>query len=110
MEALGDAIIVIAPDWRITYVNAPWERILGVRRSDAVGNDFWATYREFRKEPTGKLIRATAADGSTRRFDVEHHVPGELRSYGMRVARDANGHVVLALSPSFRTMSVQLGA
>jgi len=104
MEALGDAIIVIAPDWRITYVNAPWERILGVRRSHAVDNDFWATYREFRKEPTGKLIRATAADGSTRRFDVEHHVPGELRSYGMRVARDANGHVVLALSPSFRTM------
>jgi PAS domain S-box-containing protein len=104
MDALGDAIVVIDPDWRIAYVNAPWERILGVRRDDAIGRDFWATYVEFQKEPSHKLILETAADGSTRRFDVEHHVPGELRSYGMRVARDTSGNVVLALSPSFRTI------
>jgi len=101
MDALGDPIVVIAPDWRIRYVNAPWERILGVRRSHAVGCDFWSTYGGFDVEPGASMIRATANDGSTRRFDFEHTVLNELRKYGVRVARDDSGSVVLALSRSF---------
>lgn len=104
MDALGDAIIVIAPDWRIRYINAPWERILGVRRTDAIACDFWRTYSSFGADPGAEMIRATVTDGSTRRFDVEHSVAGELRRYGVRVARDEAGCIVLALSRSFEMM------
>ena len=104
MDALGDAIIVIAPDWRIAYINAPWERILGVRRTDAIGCDFWRTYPGLAAEPGSAMIRATAADGSTRRFDIQHVITGELRRYGVRVARDETGSLVLALSRSFEMM------
>ena len=104
MDALGDAIIVIAPDWRICFINAPWERILGVRRTAAVECDFWRTYPSFGAEPGAEMIRATATDGSTRRFDVQHVVAEELRRYGVRVAREGGGCIVLALSRSFEMM------
>lgn len=105
MDALGDAIVVLAPDWRVRYINAPWERILGVRHNDALGRDFWSTYPELGVEPGAAMIRATAADGSTRRFDLESWIAGEQRSYGIRVARDDGGSVVLALSRSFQMLT-----
>ena len=101
MDALGDAIVVIAPDWRIRYINAPWERILGIRAAESINGDFWRTYVGFNAQPGAEMIRATASDGSTRRFDFEHTVLGELRRYGVRVARDRTGNVVLAVSRSF---------
>ena len=105
MDALGDAIIVIAPDWVIRYINAPWERILNVPRAQAVGADFWATYSGLSIEPgAAEMLRATAADGATRRFDLEHWIAGELRRYGVRVARDGDGCIVVALSRSFQIM------
>ena len=104
MDALGDAIVVIGADGRVRYINAPWERILGVRRTDAVGADFWTTYPGLDMDPGAEMIRATATDGATRRYDLEHWVGGELRSYGVRVARDTSGSVVLALSRSFQTV------
>src|SRR5205823_12434957 len=68
----------------------------------ALGSDFWRTYRGLSAEPGAAMIRATAADGSTRRFDLEYRVGSEMRSYGVRVARDDTGCVVLALSRSFQ--------
>src|SRR5687767_8693432 len=107
MDALADAIIVIAPDWRVRYLNAPWERILSVRADQAVGQDFWETYPGLGAEPGGAMIRATAADGSTRRFDLEIWIASELRSYGVRVARDDGGCVVVALRSEEHTSELQ---
>ena len=104
MDALGDPIVVIGSDWRVRYINAPWARILGVLPAVAVGTDFWTTYSGFDVDPGAEMVRATASDGATRRYDLEHWVGGELRSYGVRVARDATGCVVLALSRSFQTV------
>jgi signal transduction histidine kinase len=101
MDALGDAIVVIAPDWRVRYINAPWERILGVSRIDALEHDFWFIYPELNAEPFSTMVHATAADGATRRFDLDHTIAGEVRSYGVRVARDTSGCVVVALARSF---------
>ena len=104
MDALGDAIVVVAPDWSIRYLNAPWERILGVPRARAIAADFWTTYPGLGVEPGATMIRSTLADGATRRFDLEYWIAGELRSYGVRVARDEEGSVVVALSRSFQMM------
>lgn len=104
MDALGDAIILIAPDWRVRYLNAPAERILGVSRGVALDADFWRTYPPFATDVAEEAIRATANDGKARRFELPWRVGGELRSYGVRVARDATSCVVLALSRSFEMM------
>src|SRR5687767_14753973 len=69
MDALGDAIAVVAPDWRVRYVNGAWERTLGVPRQQTLDADFWTTYPSLASEPGASQIRATASDGLTRRFD-----------------------------------------
>lgn len=104
MDALGDAIVVIAPNWRVRYINAPWERILGVRRQDALDHDFWRVYPELDHEPFAPMVRAAAADGTTRRFDLDHSLAGEVRSYGVRVAREGSGCVVVALARASHTI------
>ena len=104
MDALGDAIVVIAPDWTVSYLNAPWERILGVSRRDAMHRDFWEMYPGFCVEPYQDMIRSTAEDGKVRRFDLGYVIAGELRSYGVRVARDTSNNAVLVLSRSFEMM------
>src|SRR5438046_10355483 len=104
MDALGDAIAVVASDWRVRYINAPWERIFGVARERAMGGDLWRTFPALGVEPGAAMIRTTASDGSTRRFDLEYWTVGEQRSYGIRVTRDANHHIVIALSRSYQTL------
>lgn len=101
MDALGDGVAVLGADWRVRYINASWERILGVPREVALGRDFWMVYPGFHVEPGAAMIRGTAADGVTRRFDLEHEVGGEQRAYGIRVARDRTGCVVVAVSRAF---------
>ncbi len=104
MDALGDAVAVVGPDWRVRYVNASWERILGAPREEAVAADFWTIYPGFTVEPGAAMIRTTLADGATRRFDLEHNVGGELRAYGVRVARDRTLSLVIVVSRAFATL------
>ena len=101
MDALGDGVAVVDADWRVRYMNASWERILGVSRDDALGRDFWTAYPGFLVEPGATMLRSSAADGVTRRFDLEHNVSGELRAYGVRVARDRSGTLVVVVSRAF---------
>jgi len=101
MDALGDAVAVVDAEWRVRYMNASWERILGATREEAVGQEFWAVYPGFTVEPGAAMIRTTLADGATRRFDLDHNVGGELRAYGVRVARDHAGCLVIAVSRAF---------
>ncbi len=101
MDALGDGVAVLDGDWCVRYLNASWARILGVARDEAVGRDFWTVFPGFLVEPGATMIRSTAGDGVTRRFDLEHNVSGELRAYGVRVARDRTGAMVVAVSRAF---------
>lgn len=104
MDALGDAIAVIAPDWSIRYVNAAWERILGVSRARAIGADFWSVYPALSEDPGAAMLRTTLEDGATRRFDFGYAIAGEHRTFGVRVARDEGGCVVVSLARSFEVV------
>jgi PAS domain S-box-containing protein len=104
MDSLGDAVAVLDADWRVRYMNASWERILGVPREVALGHEFWSVYPPFKVEPGAAMIRSTLEDGATRRFDLETTVRGELRAYGVRVARDRSRCIVLAVSRAFSVL------
>src|SRR3954466_11838696 len=83
MDALGDPIAVVGADWRVRYVNAPWERIFAVPHDQAMGANLWTVFPALGVEPGGAMIRATSTDGSTRRFDLEFWTSGDQRSYGI---------------------------
>ena len=46
LETMSTAFFSLAPDWRVTYVNAEGERALGKERGDLVGRDFWEVLPE----------------------------------------------------------------
>ena len=104
MDALGDAVAVVDAGWQVRYMNASWERILGAPREAAVGRTLWSVYPGFTVEPGAAMIRTTLTDGATRRFDLDHNVGGELRAYGVRVARDRTGNLVIVVSRAFATL------
>ena len=77
--------------------------MFGARAADTAGQELWTAYPELDAEPGAAMIRATAADGQTRRYDLDQNVAGDRRSYGVRVARDRDGRLVLTLTRSFQT-------
>ncbi len=44
LETMSDGFLSIDTDWRLTFANASFERITGLRREDAVGRPFWDVF------------------------------------------------------------------
>ena len=44
MESVQDAIFIVDPDWRVTYVNHRFEEQLGVPLAEVAGRDLWEVF------------------------------------------------------------------
>jgi two-component system sensor kinase FixL len=64
LESIGDGFLALDSDWRFVYVNAPAERILGVRSADVLGKSHWEVFpltlgtrleEEYRRAAAGEL-------------------------------------------------------
>lgn len=44
LESVGEGLLVVAPDWTVTYVNAAAERATGVARARVLGRPLWHAY------------------------------------------------------------------
>ena len=64
LESIGDGFFACDADWRFVYVNAPAERILGVRREEVLGKSHWEVFpltlgtaleREYRRAAGGEI-------------------------------------------------------
>ena len=63
LESIGDGFFACDADWCLVYVNAPAERILGIRREDVLGKSHWDVFpatlgtdleREYRRAAAGE--------------------------------------------------------
>ena len=64
LESIGDGFFACDGDWRFVYVNAPAERILGIRREEVLGKNHWEVFpltlgtrleSEYRRAATGEI-------------------------------------------------------
>ena len=64
LESIGDGFFACDADWRFVYVNAPAERILGIRRDEVLGRSHWEVFpltlgtvleREYRRAAAGEI-------------------------------------------------------
>jgi PAS domain S-box-containing protein len=46
LESIGDAVLSLDTEWRVTFVNAQGERLLQHTRSELVGRNVWMTFPE----------------------------------------------------------------
>ena len=44
MESVQDAIFIVDPEWRVTYVNRRFEELLGVTLAEVAGRDLWERF------------------------------------------------------------------
>jgi len=44
LESVGEGLLVVAPDWTVTYANAAAERATGIPRERVLGRPLWAAF------------------------------------------------------------------
>ncbi len=68
LESIGDGFFACDLDWRFVYVNAPAERILGIRREEVLGKSHWEVFPLTLGTPLEHEYRRAAA-GEIRNFE-----------------------------------------
>jgi PAS domain S-box-containing protein len=48
LESIGDAVLALDQEWRVTFVNRHGERLLQHARADLLGRNIWAVFPEAR--------------------------------------------------------------
>ena len=62
IEAMSDAFLLVAPDWRVTLVNRHHERLSGTPRAASVGRTLWEAFPASPESPPRRAFeRAMAA-------------------------------------------------
>ena len=98
LDALDSPIALVATDWRILRTNSAWSLALNVSGVRLNGTSLWTSCPLLAKAPAPEMLRATAGDGGTRRFDLtdEH-----ARHFGVRVTGAGRGQILIELSPPY---------
>jgi PAS domain S-box-containing protein len=70
LDVVGDAVIVVEPDWTLTLFNRASEEYFGIRRSAAVGRNVWELFPGSAESHYGAALRQTMADRSSTVFET----------------------------------------
>jgi PAS domain S-box-containing protein len=68
LESIGDGFLACDAGWRLIYINAAGEHLLGLRREDVVGKLGWEVFPHLLSTESEQGIRAAAA-GEIREFE-----------------------------------------
>ena len=98
LDALDSPIALVANDWRIVRTNSAWTLALNLSGARLNGTSLWTSCPLLAKAPAPEMLRATAGDGGTRRFDL---VDDHARSFGVRVTGAGRGQILIELSPPY---------
>jgi PAS domain S-box-containing protein len=79
LESMPVGYTRIDGDWRITYINAAAEAVVGVTRDELVGVSFWDAFPETLHNEFGRAYREVAATGKPR--TVEAFYPRPLNKW-----------------------------
>ncbi len=77
LDFIADNYLLLSSDWRIEHVNVVFERLVGRKREEIVGRNFWTTFPENLGTPFESEARAALSSGEARCFDG-HRSPSGL--------------------------------
>ena len=72
LDYVSDGIITLDAEWKIAYVNWRAELLMGRRRTELLGQDWWSIVDYLLRTPAEQEFRAAAAGEIPRRFRVFH--------------------------------------
>ena len=94
LDALDGPLALVANDWRIVKVNNAWARAVGVGAARLQGVSLWTSCPLLTRAPAPEMLRASAGDGATRRFDLDN----EGHALGVRVTGAGRGQILIELT------------
>ncbi len=80
LESMGDAFFTLDRDWRITYVNREFERIIGVGREALIGNNVWEVFPLAAGSEFQQRYREVLALQRPARFEAQYAGSGQWLS------------------------------
>ena len=75
MDSLSTAFFLLDPSWRFSFVNGEAERILGRRREELLGTDYWEEFPAALGSELESNFRHAAASGEPAAFDAYYPQP-----------------------------------
>lgn len=72
LEHVSDGVLGLDREWRIAYVNPRAELLFRKRRDELMGRVWWELFPYMEETPAATELRATAAGGMARRFQLFH--------------------------------------
>jgi len=101
VESLAVGFFAVDADWRLTHVNAAFERIAGMDRAGVLGRSYWELFPAATGTVFETSYRHTMATGESTTFDA--HYPEPLDVWvEVRVERTASGLAVYFLDITAR--------
>lgn len=70
LNKTSDGFFAVDRDWKLTFVNRQAEKLLGRRREDLIGKDFWIEFPEFRREAFEKNYRRAMSEQVAVEFEA----------------------------------------
>jgi PAS domain S-box-containing protein len=92
LESIGDGFVALNAEWRFLYVNAAAELLLGIRRQEVSGREFWEVFPSIPGTPLETELRR-AATGEIREFE-HSNTPWKHWLQGRCFPRDGGGVTV----------------
>jgi PAS domain S-box-containing protein len=70
LESITEGFVAVDSEWRFSYVNAPAERMYGMRREDLLGKDLWDVFPEALGTVFEREYRRAMSDRAQGRVDA----------------------------------------
>ncbi|RZS86828.1 PAS domain S-box-containing protein [Motilibacter rhizosphaerae] len=100
IDTMAVGFFSVDRQWRVTYVNAEGERILGRRSEELLGRDLWEEFPGAREARFGRAYLAAVEDRVEQAF--EEHYPGLDAWFEVRARPTADGLSVYFLDITAR--------
>ena len=89
LESLNEGFVAFDRDWTFTYLNAAYERMIGVRREDLIGRNHWEVFPAALGTTLEAEFRRVAVEGCTAEFE-NYYEPWD-RWFALKAYPSGNG-------------------
>ncbi len=80
LENMGDAFFTVDRDWRFSYVNREFERVIGRSSAELLGHDLWEAFPDAVDSDFERRYREALRSGQAVRFEAQYAGSGQWLS------------------------------
>ncbi|WP_164013213.1 PAS domain S-box protein [Pyxidicoccus trucidator] len=105
LDGVGHGVVAVDREWRLSFVNAWMERVLGRSRQELLGRELWTEFPTLRTSSFGDVYRRAMRDG----VEVVHEdfVPSSNAWFESRASPSATGLILFIRDVTERRRAAQ---